>query len=81
MDEPGRDRLSGEELEQALAALLYDDEVRARLRRGQAEDPRFFAISVDELEEAAHAVRRMVRGRTHRGTGGIEAWFPATLAA
>jgi hypothetical protein len=34
-----------------------------------------------ELEEAARAVRRMVRGRTHRGTGGLEAWFPRTLAA
>src|SRR5262249_8145531 len=77
---PAMDRLSGEGLEEALAALLYDDHARKRLRAGEAADPRFAAIDMGELEEAARAVRRMVRGRTHRGTGGLEAWFPRTLA-
>jgi hypothetical protein len=81
MDERSRDRLSGEKLEEALAALLYDESARARLRTGEAADPRFAAIDADELEEAARAVRRMVRGRTHRGTGGFETWFPRTIAA
>jgi hypothetical protein len=81
MDEPKSDRLSGEELEQALAALLYDEQARARLCAGRAADPRFAALAADELEEMAWAVRRMVRGRAHRGTGGLETWYPRTLDA
>ena len=73
--------LSGDRLEEALAALLYDDAARARLRAGEADDPRLSTLDIDEVEEAAREVRRMVLGRTHRGTGGIEAWFPSTLAA
>jgi hypothetical protein len=81
MDERVDGHLTGNDLEEALAALLYDDGARARLRAGQARDPRFAALDADELEEAARAVRRMVHGRAHRGTGGLEAWFPRTLAA
>ena len=81
MDERSDDRLRGEQLEEALAALLYDEGARTRLRAGQADDPRLVALDVDELDEAARGVRRMVRERVHRGTGGVETWFPATLAA
>src|SRR5215510_1984551 len=81
MDEGIDGRLSGEELEEALVALLYDENARARLRAGEVVDARFAALAVDELEETARAVRRMVRSRAHRGTGNFEAWFPRTLAA
>jgi hypothetical protein len=74
-------KLSGEELEEALAALLYDDGARVRLRGGDAADPRFESLAASELDEAAGAVRRMVRERVHRGIGVIDAWFPRTLAA
>jgi hypothetical protein len=74
------DREFGRALEEALAALLYDEDARARLANGEAADPRFQTIDSSELDEAALAVRRMVRERVHRGTGGIEAWFPKTIA-
>src|SRR5262249_16748639 len=76
-----RHPLSGEQLEEALASLLYDEGARAGLRAGDAADPRFLEIALDELDEAAHFVRKMVRERVHRGTGGVEAWFPRTLAS
>ena len=81
MDERSHQRLRGERLEQALAALLYEEGARERLRAGQAEDPRLQGLDVDELDEAARGVVRMVRDRVYRGTGGIEAWFPRTIAA
>jgi hypothetical protein len=75
------ERLSGDRLEEALAALLYDETARARLRAGDADDARFFTLDVDEVEEAARGVRRMIHERSHRGTGGVKEWFPSTLAA
>ena len=75
------DLLSGASFEAALAALLYDEQARARLRTGEADDLRFLTLDVDEVDESARGVRRMVRERTHRGTGGLEDWFPKTLAA
>ena len=81
MDEPIDERLRGERLEHALAALLYDAGARERLRAGEADDPRLVGLDVDELDEAARGVIRMVRERVHRGTGGVEAWFPRTIAA
>ena len=80
MGEPS-DLLSGASFEEALASLLYDEDARARLRLGKADDCRFLKLDVDEVDEAARGVRRMVRERTHRGTGGLADWFPKTLAA
>jgi hypothetical protein len=80
MGEPHQ-RLSGSELEDALAVLLHDARAREQLRAGHADDPRFLALDVEEIEEAARGVRRMVLGRAHRGTGGVEDWFPKTVAA
>jgi hypothetical protein len=76
-----RDVLSGASFEDALAALLYDERTRERLRAGQAHDCRFLTLDIAEVDEAARGVRRMVRERTHRGTGGLEDWFPKTIAA
>jgi hypothetical protein len=81
MDERSDDRPRGERLEQALATLLYEPEARERLRAGEADDPRLRGLDVDELDEAARGVVRMVRERVHRGMGGVEAWFPRTIAA
>jgi hypothetical protein len=67
------DRARGLALEQSLAALLYGGAEGAR-------DPRFAALDRDELDEAARGVRRMVLGRTHRGSGGPTDWFPRTIA-
>jgi hypothetical protein len=53
------DRARGREIEERLAAALY---------QGQAGD------------EAVALVRRMVRERVHRGSGGITTWFPRTIA-
>jgi hypothetical protein len=73
--------LSGAAFEDALAALLYDERARERLRVGQADDHRFLTLDIAEVDEAARGVRRMVAERTHRGTGGLEDWFPRTVAA
>ncbi len=73
--------MRGERLEQALAALLYDEGALERLRAGKADDPRLAGLDVDELDEAARGVVRMVRERVHRGTSGVETWFPRTIAA
>jgi hypothetical protein len=72
--------MNGAALEEALAALLYDEGARARFRAG-ARDPALAALDVDELEETAQTVRRMILERAHRGTGGIRAWYPQTIAA
>ncbi len=74
------DWLDGQRLEEALAALLFDGQARAAFREGRA-DARLASLDPSELEEAAASVRRMVLERTHRGTGGLTAWFPQTLAA
>jgi hypothetical protein len=66
------ERLRG--LEERLAALLHDP-------TSAPGDPLFSSVRPDELEEAAAEVRRMVLGRTHRGTGGVREWYPLTLAA
>jgi hypothetical protein len=76
-----RDGLKEEALEEALGRLLYDPKARERFRAGEAEDQRLLELDIDDIEEAARAVRRMVRERVHRGTGGLEAWFPQTVAA
>jgi hypothetical protein len=71
-------------LEEELAALLYGGACGggpARSLAGGFHDPRLAALDADELAEAARSVRRMVLGRTHRGTGGIAQWYPLTLAA
>ena len=60
--------------EATLGALLYDHRARAALPTDGEFDPA-------ELDEAAAGVRRMVRERMHRGTGGLTDWFPRTLAA
>jgi hypothetical protein len=73
--------MDGQQLEEALAALLYDARARARLRAGDVADPLFATLDAEELDEAASSVRRMVRERAHRGTGGVADWFPRTLAA
>lgn len=67
------ERLRG--LEERLAALLYDP------TSAPPGDPLFSSVRPDELEETAAEVRRMVLGRTHRGTGGVREWYPRTLAA
>jgi uncharacterized protein len=74
-------------VEQALAGLLYDRDLRVRLASGSpppgldADGARLFrSLAAAELEEAAQAVRAMVRGRSHRGTGRLEALFPRSLA-
>ena len=79
--EPPADRAEGARFEQALAALPYDRVARDELRAGRAADPRLCALDLEALDEAAAAVRRMIRARTHRGTGGLVQWYPRTLAA
>jgi hypothetical protein len=69
---------AGERLEAALATLLYDEQARAI--PGDV-DSLFASLDRGELEEAAASVRKMVRSRTHRGTGGMEQWYPQTLAS
>jgi hypothetical protein len=71
------------QLEERLAALLYDGAARARRRQqaGDQDDALFASLAADELEAAARQVRQMVLGRVHRGTGGLSAWYPRTLAA
>jgi hypothetical protein len=72
--------VNGNALEEALAALLYDEEARARWRAG--EGPALLAdLDPEELEESAQTVRRMLGERRHRGTGGVRDWYPRTLAA
>jgi hypothetical protein len=66
-----------EELEELLAALLYDEGARRRLVASGG----WTSLRAGELEEAAQQVRRMVLARCHRGTGGLATWFPETLAA
>jgi uncharacterized protein len=75
------------DIEQALAGLLYDRDLRGRLASGlpppgiDADGARLLrSLAAAELEEAALAVRAMVRSRDHRGTGRLEALFPRSLA-
>jgi hypothetical protein len=64
-------------VEEQLAALLFD--AGALQRPGL--DPMFALLDPTELIETAASVRRMVRDRRHRGTGGIVDWYPRTIAA
>ncbi len=72
------DRTRGLEREKALAALLYDPRGQAP---GGAQDPLFASLDPIELAAVSASLRRMILGRIHRGSGGLESWFPATLAA
>jgi hypothetical protein len=81
MDETSDARERGRRIEEALARLLFDP--YAHEAAGEEIDARLPLRDRDraELEEAARAVRRMVLERTHRGSGGLTSWYPATLAA
>ena len=57
-------------VEDRLAACLYDPTA-----------PSDLGLREPMLRDAARAVRAMVRGRRHRGTGGLTAWFPRTIEA
>jgi hypothetical protein len=82
MDEIGRS-------ERALAALVYSRRAREAWRAsgpsalGLAPDEAaaFAALDPIALERQAAAVRQLVLGRSHRGTGGLREWFPRTIAA
>jgi hypothetical protein len=67
------DRARGEEIEEALASLLYGVAI--------PRPPLLAALDPAEVDEAAASVRRMIRERMHRGTGGLADWYPRTLAA
>ena len=75
----GSGPLGGPELEVQLALLLFDREARARWRRDPASSA-FPLLDAEALEQAAAAVRGMVRQRTHRGTGPVVDLFPRSLA-
>jgi hypothetical protein len=60
-------------MEEAIAARLYGG--------GATDDALFAPIGLEDQSEAAEAVRRMVLERSHRGTGGLRAWYPNTIAA
>ena len=75
------DRARGRRLEASLAALLFEEGARARHREGEVDDPLLATLDVNELDEAAASVRRMIRERTHRGSGGLFAWYPRTITA
>jgi hypothetical protein len=64
----------GQRLEETLAELVYD-------RAARASDARLAALDGGELDECAAAVRRMIAGRAHRGSGSLRAWYPRTIAA
>jgi uncharacterized protein (UPF0276 family) len=66
--------------EATLAALLFDGEARSIWQRQAALSQPFASLDRDALEETAAAVRRMVRARSHRGTGRLVEQFPLSIA-
>jgi hypothetical protein len=67
-------------IEATLGALLYDRAARAAWRDSPRAPP-FDALDAEALEEAAGAVRAMVRERRHRGTGRLAELFPLAIEA
>jgi hypothetical protein len=67
------DREHGRRIEEAFAACLYGGDATG--------EPLLAAVAVDDWTEAAAGVRWMVLGRSHRGTGALEAWYPTAIAA
>lgn len=74
-------------LDHALDRLLHDAAFRAAFLAGAALDleaddlDALRCIDPAELESAAAAVRRDLMSRGHRGSGGLAAVFPQTVAA
>jgi hypothetical protein len=67
------DRARGQAIEEALAALLYGETT--------STEPLLATLDANEVAETAATVRRMIRERAHRGTGGLADWYPKTIAA
>jgi uncharacterized protein (UPF0276 family) len=68
--EPIEDATPYEHHEELLASALYDV---------AAADS--FELDPGARSAIVHSVRAMVLGRAHRGTGGLQQWFPRTIAA
>lgn len=73
-------------IDAALVDLLYRRDARVALAAGDHERfgtaaPLLATLDREELEDAAAALRDLVLRRTHRGTGGLQAWYAQTIAA
>lgn len=82
MDQPER-------IEAALAALVFRRSARAAWRAhgpaalglDEGEHAELARLDPDLVERTAAAARRQVLSRRHRGSGGLEDWYPRTLAS